>query len=106
MTTAEKLTKIKIQLDIGDTSIDTKLMDYLDSAEREILSWMYINRADVPDDAVMPKKYEIVQIQAVIEGFNHEGGEGEILHNENGINRTFAYAGMVDYIHAHVYHLV
>lgn len=106
MTNAEKLAKIKLQIGIGDTSLDAKLMDYLDSAEREILSWMYINRADVPEDAIMPKKYEIVQCQAVIEGFNHEGGEGELSHNENGINRTFVYAGMVDYIHAHVYHLV
>ena len=106
MTNAEKLALIKAQLHISDDSLDTELNAYLTMAEHEILAWYYTNKGGVPGNVTsVPFKYEITQIQAVIAGFTHSGAEGEKIHNENGINRTFVYEGMVAYIRANVYPL-
>ena len=109
MTENQKLTKLKTQLNIGasDTSFDSKLLDYLDSSKNEILSWMYTNYSEIPEEVTdVPIKYEIVQIQAVVIALNLEGGENETEHVENGISRYFKYSSMVDYIHDHVFQLV
>ncbi len=107
MNDTAKLAKIKLQLNISSADMDAKLNDYLDSAKQEILSWMYINYPEVPEDVIdVPAKYEITQIQAVVAGFGLEGGENEISHNENGISRTFKYSNMVDFVRAHVFHIV
>ena len=57
-------------------------------------------------DAEVPLKYGIVHVDAVVAGYNLQGGENEFKHVENGITREFNYASMVDYIHAHVKQLV
>lgn len=106
MNSETKLEKIKLQLNITGIDMDAKLNDYLDSAKREILSWMYINYPEIPENAEVPAKYEITQIQAVVAGFNLEGGENEIIHNENGINISFEYTNMVKFIRTFVHHLV
>lgn len=109
MTNAEKLENIKLMLDIptGDTTIDGELSAYLNMAALEILNWMYINHPEKREEVTeVPLRYEIVQINAVVSGFSHKGAEGEKVHNENGINRTFVYADMVAYIRANVFQKV
>jgi len=110
MTAAEKLTMVKTMLGIpaSDTSIDADLTAYLNMAGAEILNWMYTNRTSAERAAVtdVPTKYEIVQCHAVVNGYSHRGAEGEKVHNENGINRQFAYDDMVAYIRSHVYQLI
>lgn len=106
MTIDEKLCKLKSIMNISGDEADGKLLDYLKLSEQEILNWMYINRSDKPDDAKMPKKYDITQIYAVVAALSGEGGENEVKHSENGISRTFMYSDMVEYIRAHVFQLV
>ena len=103
-----KLNKLKLLLgiDASDTSEDDLLNTYLNLSEQEIINWMYINYAELPEDAEMPDKYEIVQINAVVAGFNIRGGENELRHVENGITREFNYPDMLSYIRAHVYQKV
>lgn len=103
-----KLNKLKLLLGIeaSDTSEDDLLNTYLNLSEQEIINWMYINYAELPEDAEMPDKYEIVQINAVVAGFNIRGGENELRHVENGITREFNYPDMLSYIRAHVYQKV
>lgn len=109
MTLVEKLTKVKTSLgiDLSDVSLDSELYTYLDMAGLEILNWMYINhpsqRGTVTD---VPTRYEIVQIQGVVNGYSHRGAEGETVHNENGINRQFVYSDMVDYIRSNVFQII
>lgn len=109
MTKAEKLAQIKVMLDIAadDTTIDDGLSVYLDMAGAEILNWMYINkpekRAIVTE---VPLRYEVVQVNAVVNGFSHKGAEGETVHNENGINRTFKHEDMVAYVRTHVFQVI
>ena len=108
MNDAEKMCAVKRLLGIpsDDTTQDEILCAYLNLAQAEIITWMYINFKDVPEDAFMPSKYDITQIHAVIAGFNLQGGENEMRHSENGITRVFQYSDMVDYIRAHVFQLV
>lgn len=109
MTTSEKLTLVKTLLGISasDTSFDDELTAYLNMAGEEILNWMYTNHpSDRPNDAVVPTRYEMVQCEAVVNGFSHKGAEGEIVHNENGINRTFVYADMIAYVRNHVFQML
>lgn len=96
MTDAEKLSTLKRILG-ADAPSDEDLSDLLTISANEIRGY---NR--LSPDAAVPLKYELAQIYAVVEAVNHQGAEGERVHNENGINRTFAYASIVDYIHAHV----
>lgn len=103
MTDAEKLVMLKSILNIADTSMDDKLGVYLSMSSTEILNWMYINYPDgVPEGKTMPSKYDMVQIYAVIAGFNAEGGENQYKHTENGIVREWHYTDMIEYIRAHV----
>ena len=106
MTDAEKLTTLKTMLKIDGEDVDAQLNVYLSIAHDEILNWMYINKADVPEDAEMPAKYDMTQINAVIAGFNLQGGENQFRHSENGITREWHYSDMLDYIRAHVYQLL
>lgn len=109
MTLEKKLKTIKTTLGISidDVTLDNELSAYLDMAANEILNWMYINHpSDRPTEPEVPLRYENVQIQGVVYGYNHKGAEGETVHNENGINRTFVYADMLDYIRSNVFQLI
>ena len=99
MTDSEKLTMLKVFLDITDTSEDNTLSVYLSAAGKEIISWHFGNNTTITS---VPTEYEMTQIQAVVAGYNLRGAENEISHNENGINRTFKYSDMIDYIRANV----
>ncbi len=102
MTDSEKLTMLKSLLNISDSTMDDKLGVYLSLSAQEIVNWMYINYAEVPDGAEMPAKYDTMQIYAVIAGLNAEGGENQDKHTENGIVREWHYTDMIEYIRAHV----
>lgn len=111
MTTSEKLTLVKTILGISasDTSLDDELTAYLNMAGEEILNWMYINHpSERPEGtaAVVPIRYSMVQVHAVVNGYSHKGAEGETVHNENGINRTFKYDDMIDYIRSNVFQFI
>lgn len=98
----EKLSMVKLLLDIedGDTSEDNLILAYLTASEKEILAWRY-SYGTVPNTG-LPEEYEMTQVFAVVAGYSIGGAEGQTQHTENGINRTFQYADMVDYIRAHV----
>lgn len=97
----EKTAMVLELLDASDQDLDGKISTYLTIAKREILSWRYSYAPDsMPDD--VPPEYEMTQIQAVVMGYTHAGAEGEYLHNENGINRHFTYADMLEYIRKNV----
>lgn len=107
MTCSEKLSTLKTLLGIeaSDTSKNEVLSAYLSMSQAEILNWMYIKYNDVPIDALMPEKYDVAQIHAVVAGYNLQGGENELKHTENGIIREFDYSSMVDWIHGHIQHI-
>lgn len=101
MTTDEKLSKLKVLLDITGAEQDELLTVYLSLARDEILGWLYSGKTpeNVKD---VPAQYEPTQIMAVIAGYGLSGAENQTAHSENGISRTFKYSDMVDYIRSHV----
>lgn len=109
MDTTSKLTVIKTMLSIpeSDITLDNEISVYLEMAASEILNWMYINKPEKRAAAnAVPTKYEMVQIHAVVNGYSHKGAEGETVHNENGINRTFRFDDMIAYIRTHVFQVI
>jgi len=99
---ATKLDTLKALLG-GDASkySNDELNTYLMFAENAILDHLY-SAMTRPDDAVLMMQHETVQIQAVIAGLNAQGAEGEAMHSENGISRTFKYSDMIQYIESHI----
>jgi hypothetical protein len=47
-------------------------------------------------------EYDTTQVMACVVGFGLSGAEGQISHNENGIQRSFKYADMVMYLRQNV----
>jgi hypothetical protein len=101
MTNTEKLSQIKILLDISDASEDAKLTVYLDLARAEILSWLYSGKTPEAVTEV-PAQYETTQVFAVVAGYSLSGAENQTAHTENSITRQFKYSDMVQYIRNNV----
>ena len=102
-----KMVKTLLEIPADDVTLDGELYVYLDMSGMEILNWLYINKPALRKDVTeVPQRYEIVQVSAVVNGYSHRGAEGEIVHNENGINRQFVYDDMVSYIRHHVFQII
>lgn len=102
MSADEKLDMVLSFLDIPANDPEATRIEesYLPAAEHEILAWRYGNREDAPEE--VPKRFEMLQIQAVVSGFSAAGAEGESYHSENGIVRQFYYPDMMRFIHMNV----
>jgi len=98
MTNAEKTTMIRGML--GDNTLDVGV--YLDFTKEAILDHLYtlVERPSTVTD--VPREYEMVQVQAVIAGWNIKGGENESMHSENGVSRTFHFTDCLQYIQSNV----
>ena len=97
MTVNEKITMVKALA--NDSELTDELVTvYLTKAESAIRNRMY--PFDLPIDKEtgepitfeVPAKYEVLQCELACEYILKRGAEGEITHNENGINRTYASA--------------
>lgn len=87
MTDAEKIARVKLLVDSDPLATDAIVTAYLDEAEKMIYSCLY--PFTQPDNLTFPSKYEGIQCQLAARYFLRRGAEGEISHNENGINRTY-----------------
>jgi len=88
----------RLQLRTGEE--DTELLcDIIDTAKYAILSRRFpyqdfptrtvtVNGVDTQETYVEPR-YEDVQYRIALDLYNKQGAEGQFVHNENGINRTF-----------------
>lgn len=97
MTISEKIAMVKTLA--NDSGLTDELVTvYLTKAESAIRNRMY--PFDLPIDKEtgepitfeVPAKYEVLQCELACEYILKRGAEGEISHNENGINRTYASA--------------
>ena len=92
MSDTEKLIMLRAmvgnQSDTSDWSDDV-LLTYLQIAGRKI-----INRAYPYDDDIteVPRRYEVLQCEIAAYMLNKRGAEGELMHTENGISRTYEKA--------------
>lgn len=93
MATLDKLSTLKVLL--SDDSVvlpdDDALNVYLNIAEQKILNRLYPFTTDY-SELTVPDKYAFLQCQVAEYIINKRGAEGELSHNENGINRTYESA--------------
>lgn len=92
MTDSCKLEKLRRMVG-ADVSEDQLLLLYLADAEAVICNRLY-PMDDTPRP--MPERYTAKQIEIAVYLYNKRGAEGEISHNENGINRTYESAAIPD----------
>ena len=102
MSNEEKIVMIESILNIQNpnSAIETQIETYLNLAGKEILQWRFSGRDDVPEE--IPDEYDVVQVFAVVAGYNQQGAEGQSMHSENNVYLTFSYADMVHYIRKNV----
>jgi hypothetical protein len=86
-----QLERLKIR--ITEKVTDAELEDILESAKAVILSRRF-PFSEWPEE--IEDKYKDLQIRSAVEMFNKQGAEGEILHSENGVSRTYASASVSD----------
>jgi hypothetical protein len=83
------LSDLKSLLDITGETEDAKLNIYISIAGQKILDRLY------PFDdtqTTVPARYQNKQLEIALFLYNKRGAEGEVSHNENGMNRTYENA--------------
>ena len=74
----------------GEVDADT-LLAYLELAGRVVLNKCYpFDKAKTE----VPECYQNVQVEVAAYLLNKRGAEGETVHNENGINRSYENGGI------------
>lgn len=92
MTISEKIATVKTLVN-DSTLTDSFVTTYLNKAEYAIRNRMY--PFNLPKENgqeitfVVPAKYEMLQCELACRYILRRGGEGELSHNENGINRSY-----------------
>lgn len=91
MDASEKITMV--QTLVGDAEITSaEIGVYLDLAKNKMLTRL----SPFGELEDLPHKYDVLQCEYAVRLFSRKGGEGEISHNENGINRSYASANDED----------
>lgn len=97
MTELDKIAYVKVLLGDTDDTSDDVISAYLRKAKMAILNRRFIV---IPDKAEVPQKYHILQCELAQRYINRQGAEGETVHNENGINRSYDSANDEDLLSA------
>ena len=105
MDNTAKLIMLKVLVGIAadDTSVNSDLTVYLSIAESKVLRRAYPYDSTV---TVVPAQYETLQCEIAAYLWNKRGAEGQLSHNENGINRSYESSdvpeSMLNHIVPHV----
>lgn len=86
MTDIEKIENMRVAI-APDTAEEPVLLSEIQTAETMILNKMY--PFGYPENAVVPPRYERLQIKLAVELFTQRGAEGQASHAENGTTRTW-----------------
>ena len=89
MTSELKIEKLKVLIS-PDTASDELLSSLLEQSEGIILNRRYPFGA--PEGASLSPLYEQIQLRVAVELFTKMGAEGQTMHQENGVSRTFEAA--------------
>lgn len=92
MTNAEKIEIMRVGI-APDVAEDEVLAAEIDAAGAMILNKMY--PFGYADDAVVPARYEQMQIKLAIELYTQRGAEGQVQHQENGTMRVWPSASRI-----------
>lgn len=83
--------KIQFVKSMTDETNDDIVQMFLNIAKEKILNRAYpFGTGDEP----LPAKYQSLQLEIAIYLLNKRGAEGEVTHNENGVNRSYESASV------------
>lgn len=86
MTNEEKIEKLTVLIS-PDTADEETLRYLLEQSEGIILNRKY--PFGVPEGATLSPSHEQVQMRMAMELFSKMGAEGQTMHMENGVSRTY-----------------
>lgn len=87
MTTAEKISYVQAMVDDPEAT-DALVEAYLNKAKFAVLNRRY--PMGIPEGVLdVPEQYTMNQLDLAVRYFLRRGGEGEQIHNENGIHRHY-----------------
>ena len=92
MTDSEKIATVKVLVENDPEATDTVVPVYLNLARNAMLERLFPYDSD-KDETDIPARYDMTQCELAARYFLRRGGQGEINHEENGVNRTY---GSVD----------
>lgn len=87
MTDEQKIATVKTLVGNDSEATNELLAVYLNMAESAIMQRCYPR--GVPEGQSMPSEYEYLQCNLAARYFFRRGAEGEVTHNEDGVNRTY-----------------
>ena len=88
MTQAEKIAMVKNLVENDAEATDAVVAVYLNSALYAMLERLYPFDASKTATDV-PERYDMIQCELAARYFLRRGGQGELNHEENGINRQW-----------------
>ena len=91
----EDSTKLTLLESMTDETDEDVLSAFLEMAEQAILTRLYPGETDT-EELDMPSKYDHTQIQIAAYLINKRGADGEALHIENGVHRSYETGGIPD----------
>ena len=92
MTDAEKIARVKVLVENDPGATDDVVAVYLSSAQYAMLERLFPLHKDKSVDDI-PVRYDSIQCDLAARYFLRRGGQGELNHEENGVNRQY---GSVD----------
>ena len=89
MTDAEKKSTVRVLVENDPDATDETIAVYLNLACGSMLERLYPYNTDKTAEDI-PERYEMTQCELAARYFLRRGGQGEINHEENGVNRQWA----------------
>lgn len=89
MTNEMKIEKLKVLIS-PDTASDSLLSYLLEQSEGIVLNRRYPFGA--PEGVTLSAMHEQIQLRIAVELFSKMGAEGQTMHTENGVSRTWEAA--------------
>ena len=87
MTQTEKLQLLKAM--VGESDTEEVLLAYLNIAGSKIMNRAYPYGTE---ETEVPNRYGFLQCEIAAYLLNKRGAEGQLIHSENGISRTYGSA--------------
>ena len=87
MTQTEKFQLLKAM--VGESDTEEVLLAYLNIAGQKIMNRAYPYGTE---ETEVPTRYQYLQCEIAAYLLNKRGAEGQLIHAENGISRTYASA--------------
>jgi hypothetical protein len=89
MTDAEKITMVKALVESDAEATDEVVAVYLNLACSAMIERLFPYDTEKGAED-LPERYDTIQCELAARYFLRRGGQGELSHEENGINRSYA----------------